>query len=114
MSEQYPHLIFHNFTSQLGKRVVNILKHLFPVPKDDSRRVVTFSVEDDFISFRHHVYKKVNNEIILTEVGPRFEMKLYCIKLGTVESLEAAETEWIFCPYMNTSRKRVFLTAPNE
>ncbi|KRY20637.1 U3 small nucleolar ribonucleoprotein IMP4 [Trichinella patagoniensis] len=85
MSEQYPHLIFHNFTSQLGKRVVNILKHLFPVPKEDSRRVVTFSVEDDFISFRHHVYKKVNNEIVLTEVGPRFEMKrniLYKIGYG--------------------------------
>ncbi|KRZ03878.1 U3 small nucleolar ribonucleoprotein IMP4 [Trichinella zimbabwensis] len=85
MSEQYPHLIFHNFTSQLGKRVVNILKHLFPVPKEDSRRVVTFSVEDDFISFRHHVYKKVNNEIVLTEVGPRFEMKrniLYKVGYG--------------------------------
>ncbi|KRY36562.1 U3 small nucleolar ribonucleoprotein IMP4 [Trichinella spiralis] len=55
MSEQYPHLIFHNFTSQLGKRVVNILKHLFPVPKEDSRRVVTFSVEDDFISILYKI-----------------------------------------------------------
>jgi U3 small nucleolar ribonucleoprotein protein IMP4 len=33
MPEIYPHLIFNNFSSTLGERVVNILKHLFPVPK---------------------------------------------------------------------------------
>ncbi|TWW61061.1 U3 small nucleolar ribonucleoprotein IMP4 [Takifugu flavidus] len=52
MSEAFPHLIFHNFTSQLGRRVSNILKYLFPVPKEDSRRVVTFANQEDFISFR--------------------------------------------------------------
>jgi len=30
----------------------NILKYLFPVPKEDSRRVVTFANTDDYISFR--------------------------------------------------------------
>ena len=56
----------------------NVLKHLFPVPKDDrragppgccmsqlrgltrccarSKRVVTFANQADFISFRHHTY----------------------------------------------------------
>jgi U3 small nucleolar ribonucleoprotein protein IMP4 len=52
VSEQYPHLIFENFTSQLGERVRDVLKYLFPVPKEDSKRVMTFSNEDDFISFR--------------------------------------------------------------
>jgi U3 small nucleolar ribonucleoprotein protein IMP4 len=52
VSEQYPHLIFDNFTSKLGERVQDALKYLFPVPKEDSRRVMTFSNEDDFISFR--------------------------------------------------------------
>jgi len=33
-------------------QVKSILKYLFPVPKDDSRRVMTFSNEDDFISYR--------------------------------------------------------------
>jgi U3 small nucleolar ribonucleoprotein protein IMP4 len=52
VSEQYPHLIFENFTSRLGGRIRDVLKHLFPVPKQDNTRVMTFSNEDDFISFR--------------------------------------------------------------
>ncbi|XP_070558669.1 U3 small nucleolar ribonucleoprotein protein IMP4-like isoform X2 [Ptychodera flava] len=112
MSEAYPHLIFHNFKSKLGKRVMNILKYLFPVPKDDSKRVITFANQDDYISFRHHVYKKVDNgkDIELQEVGPRFEMKLYEIKLGTLENADTADTEWRLKPYMNTAKKRKFLS----
>jgi hypothetical protein len=56
ISEVYPHLIFDKFSSQLGQRLANILKHLFPVPKDDSKRVVTFANDNDYISFRHHTY----------------------------------------------------------
>lgn len=52
MSEQYPHLIFSNLTSKLGQRTTNILKYLFPVPKDDSHRTITFVNQDDYISFR--------------------------------------------------------------
>ena len=43
MSEAYPHLIFSNLTSKLGERVTNILKHLFPVPRVDSKRILTFA-----------------------------------------------------------------------
>lgn len=94
VSEQYPHLIFDNFTSRLGNRVMDVLKYLFPVPKEDSKRVMTFTNEDDFISFRHvifslplavaylslnlrrhHVFVKTGREVQLAEVGPRFEMK---------------------------------------
>ncbi|XP_042307405.1 U3 small nucleolar ribonucleoprotein protein IMP4 isoform X2 [Sceloporus undulatus] len=76
MSEAHPHLIFHNFTSRLGQRVTSILKYLFPVPKEDSKRVITFANQEDYISFRHHVYKKTDHRNVeLTEVGPRFEMK---------------------------------------
>ena len=53
VSEQYPHLIFENFSSKLGERIRDVLKYLFPVPKEDSKRVMTFSNEDDFISFRY-------------------------------------------------------------
>jgi U3 small nucleolar ribonucleoprotein protein IMP4 len=71
VSEQYPHLIFHNFKTALGVRVSNILKYLFSVPKDDSRRVITFAYHDDYISFRYHTYKKINwKDIELSEVGP--------------------------------------------
>lgn len=50
---------------------MNTLKFLFPVPKPDSRRVMTFANDQDFISFRHHVYKKVpgSKDIELSEVS---------------------------------------------
>jgi U3 small nucleolar ribonucleoprotein protein IMP4 len=110
MSEAYPHLIFNKFETKLGNRVMDILKHLYPVPKADSQRIITFSNSNDFISFRHHVYekdheKKGEDSIALKEVGPRFEMRLYQIKLGTVDMLEA-ENEWVLRPYMNTAKKR--------
>lgn len=41
-SEVYPHLIFENFNSNLGKRCSTILKHLFPPGvKVDSPRVIS-------------------------------------------------------------------------
>uniref|UniRef100_UPI00398ED72D U3 small nucleolar ribonucleoprotein protein IMP4 n=1 Tax=Pristiophorus japonicus TaxID=55135 RepID=UPI00398ED72D len=111
MSEAYPHLVFHNLTSRLGQRISSILKYLFPVPKDDSRRVITFANEDDYISFRHHVYRKVDHRNIeLSEVGPRFEMKLYQIKLGTLENENTSDTEWRWHPYTHTAKKKRYLS----
>ena len=87
-----------------------MLKYLFPVPKEDSKRVLTFANHDDFISFRHHNYKTVEKKIELSEAGPRFQLRLYEIKLGTLEAEAAADTEWALRPYMNTARKRRFLS----
>jgi U3 small nucleolar ribonucleoprotein protein IMP4 len=76
VSEQYPHLIFDGFETKLGDRVMGILKALFPVPKDDAKRVMTFANQSDFISFRHHVFAKTSHkDVQLAEVGPRFEAK---------------------------------------
>lgn len=110
VSEAFPHLIFDNFSSKLGLRTQNILRALFPVPKLETKRVLTFANRDDTISFRHHVYKKKAGpnkaeNIELAEVGPRFEMKLYQVKLGTVD-MQEAEMEWVLRPYMNTAKKR--------
>lgn len=110
MSEAYPHLIFHNFTSKLGQRAMSILKYLFPVPKEESKRVITFANEDDYISFRHHTFKKVDGNVELSEVGPRFEMKLYEIKLGTLDIEKSCDSEWVLRPYMNTAKKRKHLS----
>ena len=65
MSEAYPHLLFNNFSTPLGNRVSNILKHIFPVPKPDTKRVITFSNERDWISFRHHTYSKEGKQVRL-------------------------------------------------
>ena len=110
MSETYPHLIFQGFSSQLGDRISDILKYLFPLPKVDSKRIITFANEDDFISFRHHSYKKEKDskEIELRELGPRFEMKPYQIVLGTIEQPDT-QKEWVLRPYMNTSQKKSYL-----
>ncbi|KAJ1965905.1 snoRNA-binding rRNA-processing protein imp4 [Dispira parvispora] len=106
VSEAFPHLIFNNFNTKLGERIGNVLKYLFPVPKADSKRVMTFANDNDFISFRHHVFQKVSHkEVLLAEVGPRFEMRPYEIRLGTVD-LKHADTEWVLRPYQRTARKR--------
>lgn len=111
ISEAYPHLIFENFTSKLGQRVVNILKHLFPAPKIDTKRVLTFANKNDFISFRHHTYEMPRGakSVELKERGPRFEMKLYQIRLGTLDQ-NHAENEYVLRSYVN-SAKRVKLAA---
>jgi U3 small nucleolar ribonucleoprotein protein IMP4 len=109
-SEQYPHLIFENFTSPLGKRVVQILKHLFPPGvKKDSSRVITFANSGDFISVRQHVYVKTRDgQIELAETGPRFEMKLYELKLGTIDNKDA-DVEWRFKGFVRTANKKDYL-----
>merc|ERR1712038_905170 len=85
-------------------------KYLYPVPREDSKRILTFANHDDYISFRHHTYKKAENgkDIELSEVGPRFQLRLYEIKLGTLESSSAADTEWALRPYMNTAKSEDF------
>jgi U3 small nucleolar ribonucleoprotein protein IMP4 len=110
MSEAYPHMILHGFTTALGSRTADILKYLFPVPKPEAKRVMTFANDNDYISFRHHVWEKKGGarDLVLKEVGPRFEMQLYQIKLGTVDQLEA-ENEWVYRPYMNSAKRRRFL-----
>ncbi|KAG6970602.1 hypothetical protein JG687_00002538 [Phytophthora cactorum] len=105
ISEAYPHLIINQFETPLGKRVANILKHLFPVPKPDAKRVITLSNDNDFVSFRHHVFKVTGREVELQECGPRFELQLYQVKLGTLDQKEA-ENEWVLRPYMNSAKKR--------
>jgi U3 small nucleolar ribonucleoprotein protein IMP4 len=104
---------------------------LFPVPKPDTKRVITFANTDDFISFRHHTYSRGRagdaadepttdkngnstsktgwDDVQLTEVGPRFEMRPYQITLGTLEQ-GTADVEWALRPFMNTTRKRSALT----
>lgn len=127
VSEAAPRLIFSGFATPLGRRVQDILKHLFPPPKPDSGRVLTFSNASDFISFRHHTFAggkggaagdaaagggsgggggaKAAAAVTITEVGPRWEMRPYQIKLGTLEQ-DAAETEWVLKSFTNTARKR--------
>ncbi|KAL5078204.1 hypothetical protein RYX36_017188 [Vicia faba] len=77
MPEAYPHVILNNFSTKLGERTANILKHLFPEPKPDTKRIVTFANQSDYILFRHHIYEKRGgpNSVELKEIGPRFDLR---------------------------------------
>jgi U3 small nucleolar ribonucleoprotein protein IMP4 len=108
VSEANPHLVLENFSTPLGKRAATILKHLFPAPKDGkSKRVITFANDADYVSMRHHTYEMPRgaSSVALTEVGPRFEMRLYQIKLGTVDA-DDADVEWSLRPFMRSGKKR--------
>ncbi|KAH3672678.1 hypothetical protein WICMUC_004196 [Wickerhamomyces mucosus] len=108
--ESYPHLIFENFTSKLGKRIETILKNLFPPgPKVDSARVITFKNEDDFISVRQHIYVKTKDSVEISEIGPRFEMKLYELRLGTLENKDA-DIEWQLRRFVRTGNRKNYLS----
>ncbi|KAL2261918.1 hypothetical protein VTK26DRAFT_3011 [Humicola hyalothermophila] len=113
VSESYPHLIFENFTTPLGQRVVKILKHLFPpreptASKTSGNRVITFVNQDDCIEVRHHVYVRTSyNSVELSEVGPRFTMRPFSITMGTLENKDA-DVEWHLSQYTRTGRKKNF------
>lgn len=111
MSLAYPHLVFDGFDTPLGRRVASVLKYLFPVPKEDAARVISFVNRADGVSMRHHTFnagaagKGREEDVALKEVGPRMEMSLYQLRLGTLEQKEA-DDEWVLRPYMNTAKKR--------
>lgn len=56
-------------------------RYLYPVPREDTSRVMTYANEGDYISFRHHTFVKKGKDVELTEVGPRFEMRPYQVRL---------------------------------
>ncbi|KAL8805171.1 MAG: hypothetical protein Q9182_002153 [Xanthomendoza sp. 2 TL-2023] len=115
VSESYPHLIFENFTTPLGKRVVQILKHIFP-PREAATtnqkvgsRIVTFKNIEDSIEVRHHVFVRTGYQSVeLAEVGPRMTMRCFEIRGGTIES-KAGDTEWALNQYTRTARKKDYL-----
>jgi len=115
VSEAAPHLVLSGFKSGPGARVAAALRALFPVPKPDSRRVVTFANDADYVAFRHHTYAPAPGaggggnalrpqDVVLAEVGPRFELHPYAIKLGTLDQADA-ENEWALRSFINTARK---------
>jgi U3 small nucleolar ribonucleoprotein protein IMP4 len=113
VSESYPHLIFEGFSTPLGKRVVKILKNLFP-PRDGphkvGNRVVTFKNNEDAIEVRHHVFVQTDYKSVeLAEVGPRMTMRCFEIRGGTLEKESGGEVEWALSQYTRTGRKKNYL-----
>lgn len=106
-----PHLILHNFNEGPGSKIKTVLQSLFPLdPADDCKRVISFLCRDDFISFRHHVYaQNGGTDVELEEVGPRFELRPFLLRLGNLLQTHAA-IEWALHPYINSANKRKAIT----
>ena len=65
---------------------------------------MSFVNQDDLICFRHHVYAREKADVVMLEAGPRFDLRLYQIKLGTVE-MDDADIEWSLRPFMRSGKK---------
>lgn len=63
---------------------------------DQSHSALHQPVQSDFISFRHHTYEmpKGSKSIQLKECGPRFEMKLYQVRLAAAAWHREAHVNW--------------------
>ncbi|RDA91566.1 hypothetical protein CP533_5960 [Ophiocordyceps camponoti-saundersi (nom. inval.)] len=115
VSESYPHLIFDGFTTNLGRRMVKILKHIFP-PREQitsknkvGNRVVTFKNMEDSIEVRHHVFVRTGYDSVeLAEVGPRMTMRPFEIRGGTLENKDG-DVEWHLTQYTRTAKKKSYL-----
>ncbi|KAL9008845.1 MAG: hypothetical protein Q9173_006071 [Seirophora scorigena] len=115
VSESYPHLVFENFTTPLGKRIVQVLKHIFP-PREAAvsnqkigSRIVTFKNIEDSIEVRHHVFVRTGYQSVeLAEVGPRMTMRCFEIRGGTLEN-KTGDTEWALNQYTRTAKKKDYL-----
>lgn len=97
----------HRFSNMRGEGLAaSFTFHLFATLQADSLRVITFSNEEDIIYFRHHMFeKKGSKEVVLHEVGPRFEMQLYQLRLGTLDQVRKRKVQ---------SRCRVFATSMSQ
>ncbi|KAI5191906.1 U3 small nucleolar ribonucleoprotein IMP4 [Nematocida minor] len=110
ISTAVPAVVFDNFTTPLGKRVQRILSSLFPAltPREKPKRVVSFINREDSILFTHFKTSFTKGEPSLQKQSPQFTLKLYEIRAGTLD-MTYAEKEFVFRPYLNTARKKLYL-----
>ena len=77
--------------------------------------LIIIMVSQDYISFRHHTYEQPKGikSIQLMEVGPRFEAKIYQVKLGTLDQ-QHAENEWVVHAYTRSAKKAKLAAIDSE
>lgn len=74
-----------------------------------SNRVITFKNIQDTILVRHHVYVRTgSNSVELAEVGPRFSLRLFEIRSGTLANKDG-DVEFHLSSYTRTGRKKDYL-----
>ncbi|CAI9761767.1 unnamed protein product [Fraxinus pennsylvanica] len=93
-----------------AQELKDLVEDVFRYTYGDGGEAISDGCNTATSGVRHHIYEKRGGpkSIELKEIGPRFEMRLYQLKLGTVDQDEA-QNEWVIRPYMNTAKKRMFL-----
>ncbi|EFN56422.1 hypothetical protein CHLNCDRAFT_51897 [Chlorella variabilis] len=94
-------------------------KILITTSRDPSSRLVQFAKEVKLLFpnsqrvNRGGMMPKGAKSITLKECGPRFELKLYQIKLGTLDQPHA-ENEFVLRSYTNSAKRSKLATAEDE
>jgi U3 small nucleolar ribonucleoprotein protein IMP4 len=89
---------------------MTVLQALFPPAAPLGTRTVSFiNKGDDVIHFRHHSFDRKrkpdgSEDADVTEIGPRFNMRLYRLELGTLE-MPDVKVEWALRPFMNKQKR---------
>lgn len=76
ITSDFPQLVVSNFKTELGSKVVEFISQLFPFSAD-SRQVVNFTVEGDFIYLRMYKYSFGEKRPIMQKVGPHLTLRLW-------------------------------------
>lgn len=110
LSTSPPAVVFDNLTTPLGLRVKRILSSLFSplTPREKPKRVVSFINREDSLLFKQYKVSFKEGRPELQSLSPSFTMKLYEIRSGTLD-MTYAEKEFVFRPYLNTARKKLYL-----
>lgn len=111
-NNSHPEIIVNNMTTRLGHTIGRMLASLFHFqPQFRGRKVITFHNQRDYIFFRHHLYefKQNGQRVAISELGPRFTMKLQSLQLGTFDS-KFGEYEWKLQRHeQGVNRRKFFL-----
>ncbi|KAH0577527.1 U3 small nucleolar ribonucleoprotein IMP4 [Spironucleus salmonicida] len=106
--EKAPQLVFEGMESKIGKRITQVMKHLFDQAKPESERAVSFVNRSDCVVFRQHVFERVGKEVLLKEIGPRFNMNPYRIQVDAIDA-KAPDVEWQLNTFSSASFKQQIL-----
>ena len=96
---------------------MNIVKHLFPVNKEDSRRTMSFINKDDTIHFRYACHASISTYIVVFFSFPQLEDRL----VGLVVKASALRAEdpmfesrlcWDFSGFSHTSDLKIDTPVP--
>lgn len=108
-----PNIVFDNLNSILGQRITKVLGSLFPPASLNSKRIVTFTGFKSLILFGHYWNEKTGygkKNFILKKLSPSFDLQPFKITLDILNK-KNQKIEWILTPFLNSKKKKNFLSS---